>query len=84
MAIEEIAVSREELIRRASDLVPVLRKRSAATEGARQVPLETIDDFKSAGLLRIPTPQRYGGLSHEIDLMFEVAMQIGRGCGSAG
>ena len=34
-------------------------------------------------MLEIATPERYGGNGHEIDLMFEAAMEIGRGCGSA-
>jgi alkylation response protein AidB-like acyl-CoA dehydrogenase len=84
MAIEQDVVSREDLVKRAADLVPVLKARAAETEKARQIPPETVSDLKGAGLFRIPTPEKYGGYSHEIDLMFEVAMQIGRGCGSAG
>jgi 3-hydroxy-9,10-secoandrosta-1,3,5(10)-triene-9,17-dione monooxygenase len=41
-----------------------------------------VQDLVASGLLRIATPARYGGSGHEIDLMFEVAMELGRGCGS--
>ena len=84
MAVHQNGVSREELIQRASNLVPTLKQRAPETENVRQIPLETVSDLRSLGLLSIPAPQRYGGFSHDIDLMFEVAMQIARGCGSAG
>jgi 3-hydroxy-9,10-secoandrosta-1,3,5(10)-triene-9,17-dione monooxygenase len=84
MVIQRDAVSREEFIQRASNLVPALNQRAPETEKARQVPPETIADFRSSGLLSIAAPERYGGFSHDIDLMFEVAMEIARGCGSAG
>jgi 3-hydroxy-9,10-secoandrosta-1,3,5(10)-triene-9,17-dione monooxygenase len=32
--------------------------------------------------MRIPNPRRYGGYETDVDLMFEVAMEIGRACGS--
>lgn len=77
------AVSAEDLLERASALVPVLKERARQTEGLRQVPAETIRDLRDAGLFAIATPERFGGNGHEIDLMFRVAMEIGKGCGSA-
>ena len=76
------AVSRAEVLDRAKTLVPMLRQRATATEEARQVLPETVRDLKESGLLRIATPERFGGNGHEIDLMFNVAMELGRGCGS--
>ena len=84
MAVHQDVVGREELIQRASDLASVLKQRAANTESIRQIPAESVSDFTAAGLLRIATPERYGGYSHEIDLMFEVAMAIARSCGSSG
>jgi 3-hydroxy-9,10-secoandrosta-1,3,5(10)-triene-9,17-dione monooxygenase len=83
MTIQE-AVSRTELLERASDLIPVLKSRAASVEAARQVPEQTAKDFIDSGLFRIATPERYGGHGHDIDLMFEVAMELGRGCGASG
>jgi len=77
------AISREELLERARALVPALRERAQATEDARQLLAATVSDFKASGLLEIATPERFGGNGHEIDLMFNVAMELGRGCGSS-
>ena len=54
-------VDREELIRRAAGLVPVLRERAGLTEELRQIPQETVDDFHGSGILRAAQPTRFGG-----------------------
>jgi 3-hydroxy-9,10-secoandrosta-1,3,5(10)-triene-9,17-dione monooxygenase len=73
---------RDELLRRASALVPVLRERAARAEALRQIPAETVDDLKASELMRIGNPQRYGGLGLDVDLVYEIAWELGRGCGS--
>jgi len=83
MAVEQ-SVRREELLSRTVSLLPAIRDRALETERLRQIPAETVTDLKHAGLLNIPTPQRYGGYEHDIDLMFEVAMTVGQACGSTG
>ncbi len=75
--------SADVLLQRAADLVPVLKQRARQAEELRRVPEETIQDLKDAGLFKTATPQRFGGNGHEIDLMFRVAMELGRGCGSS-
>jgi alkylation response protein AidB-like acyl-CoA dehydrogenase len=82
MAIEEKVVSRDKLLRRARELLPAIAKRAADTEQLRQIPQQTIDDLKAAGLLRVANPRRYGGYDADMDLYFEVAMELGRACGS--
>src|ERR1039458_3795733 len=75
-------LDRDELVRRAAALVPVLRSHSEACERARQCPPETIDDFVREGLLQICQPHRYGG--HELgwDVLCVVSQTLARGCGS--
>jgi len=41
---------REELLQRATELVPVLRQRAAYAEELRRLPQETIDDLRVAAL----------------------------------
>lgn len=72
----------EELRRGAADLVPVLQERAGAAERARRIPAETIEDIKKAGFLRTATPERFGGNGCDYNVSFEVAMELGRGCGS--
>jgi len=76
------SISAETLLQRARDLVPVLKQRARQAEELRHIPEETIQDLRDAGLFHIPTPAKFGGNGHEIDLMFRVAMELGRGCGS--
>jgi 3-hydroxy-9,10-secoandrosta-1,3,5(10)-triene-9,17-dione monooxygenase len=77
------SVSAEALLQRARDLVPALKQRAREAEELRRIPEETVRDLTDAGLFRIATPSRFGGNGHEIDLMFKVAMELGRGCGSS-
>jgi 3-hydroxy-9,10-secoandrosta-1,3,5(10)-triene-9,17-dione monooxygenase len=75
-------VTREELVQRATALVPKLRERAERTERLRRLPDETIADLVDAGLLRIVTPERFGGHGLDFDAKLEVALELGRGCGS--
>ena len=54
-AIGGTAIGRDELLERASALVPVLAERALQTEQQRRIPDETIKDLVGAGLLRVAT-----------------------------
>ena len=75
-------IPREELLRRAAELVPALKERATQAEQLRRIPPETVADIVSSGLLRIGNPDRFGGLGLECDAIFDVAAELGRGCGS--
>lgn len=75
--------SPEELVARAAALIPALRERSQRCEQLRRIPPETFDDFRRTGLLRIAQPLRHQGFGYGIDVVTEIAQQIGRGCGSS-
>ncbi len=75
-------VNREDLIRRAADLVPVLRERAELTEELRQIPQVTLDDFHSSGILRAAQPTRFGGYDIDYPVVLDIAAELGRGCGS--
>ena len=76
--------SREEILRRAEALVPVLQERSAQCEALRRCPDETIRDYLANDLLRICQPARYGGFEHDYDVLCETSQILARGCGSQG
>ena len=75
-------VTREEMLRRAEALVPVLRARSAACEAARSCPDESMADFDAAGFLRICQPACFGGYELGWDVLCEVGQILARGCGA--
>jgi alkylation response protein AidB-like acyl-CoA dehydrogenase len=78
-----VVPSRAELMARAQDLVPVLKQRALATEQLRRIPDETVRDLVDSQLIRLGVPDRFGGLGLDYDLAYEVAMELGRGCGSS-
>ena len=73
----------EELVARASKLVPVLRERGSACEKLRKIPVETVADYRAAGFLQIAVPRKFGGYGLGLDEIVKVGMEIGRGCGSS-
>ena len=75
-------ITREELVRRAASMVPTLRERAAKTEEGRKALPETIEDLKSAELIAVAQPKCYGGLGMDLGVVFDVAAELGRGCGS--
>ena len=74
--------SREELLRRAEALVPVLEQRAAKAESLRRCPDETIRDYIDNDLLNICKPAPYGGYEHGYDVLCEVSQTLARGCGA--
>jgi 3-hydroxy-9,10-secoandrosta-1,3,5(10)-triene-9,17-dione monooxygenase len=83
VASKETSPTRDDLLRRATELVPVLRERASRTEAQRQLPAETVRDLIDAEIIRIGVPDRFGGLGIEYDAMFEIAWELGRGCGAS-
>jgi 3-hydroxy-9,10-secoandrosta-1,3,5(10)-triene-9,17-dione monooxygenase len=77
-------VTYDEAMRRARELVPVLRERAEAAEAARQMPKETLDDLHRTGLLRFHQPRRWGGMELPFVALFDVPAEIARGCASTG
>lgn len=70
-------------VRRAVELVPVLRDRSARTNAERRVPDETIDDFRAAGFFRLLQPRMFGGYEADYGVFTRVLEELARGCGSS-
>src|SRR3954465_14850629 len=75
-------MTREEALRRAGALVPVLRERSAESEKLRRCPDATIADYVSSELLRLCMPGRFGGFELGYDVYCDVVKTLAHGCGS--
>ena len=74
--------SREELLGRARELVPVIRERAAETEALRRLPDDTLKDLHDSGILRILQPKRVGGFEQDFLLLVEIGAELARGCGA--
>ncbi|HEY9473904.1 MAG TPA: acyl-CoA dehydrogenase family protein [Mycobacteriales bacterium] len=77
------APPRAELVRRTSELVPLLQKNAIWAEDNRRLHDETIDALTDAGILRMRVPTRYGGYESDMRTVVDVIAEIGRGDGSA-
>ncbi len=75
--------TRAELVRRAGELVPVLRANAAWTEEHRRLHEETIEALADAGIFRMRVPARYGGYESDTQTLVDVGAELGRGDGSA-
>lgn len=76
-------MDRATLIERARALVPGLAERAQTCEDLRRLPDETVQEFVDAGFYRILQPAKYGGYELPPMVLYEVAMELARGCPSS-
>jgi len=74
--------AREQLVQRASELVPLLKKHAAWSEENRRIHEESIEALTDAGIFRMRAPARYGGYESDTRTLVDVAAELGRGDGS--
>lgn len=72
-----------ELVHRASELVPLLRRHAIWSEENRRLHDETVEAMADAGLFRMRVPARYGGYESDTRTLTEVTAELARGDGSA-
>ncbi|RMF19211.1 MAG: flavin-dependent monooxygenase [Candidatus Dadabacteria bacterium] len=72
----------DELVQRASDMVPRLRERADAAEAARMVPVETVQEMHEAGFFRVLQPRQFGGYECAPHTFFAIQRELARGCPS--
>jgi alkylation response protein AidB-like acyl-CoA dehydrogenase len=82
VSVTETAVDADELIRRATELQPLLARNAARTEADRRVPEENIEAIRNAGLFRLMVPRRLGGHETTIKTKMEVSAALAEACGS--
>jgi 3-hydroxy-9,10-secoandrosta-1,3,5(10)-triene-9,17-dione monooxygenase len=78
-----LAASEDDILARARALVPVLAAREAEATAARNVPAETIDDFRRTGLLRLIQPRRFGGVQASVGVFMRAVEILAEGCASS-
>jgi len=74
--------AREELVRKASDLIPLLRKHALWAEENRRLHDETIEALADAGVFRLRRPKHFGGYEVDSQTLVDVGTALGQGCGS--
>jgi alkylation response protein AidB-like acyl-CoA dehydrogenase len=71
-------VTKEQIIERMRALVPKFAARAAATEEARQMPRQSVEEMLDAGFARILLPKRIGGYGLGFDTWFEVMRELSK------
>src|SRR5215470_12826331 len=75
-------MQKQELIERATQLVPQLAQRAPQTEQQRHIPHETLEALTRAELFRALVPRHYGGLGLDYDTVLDLCIVLGQGCGA--
>ncbi|WBB78691.1 acyl-CoA dehydrogenase family protein [Micromonospora sp. WMMD882] len=78
------APSRNELVQRATALVPLLQKHASWAEENRRMHDEVVEALAEAGMFRMRIPKRYGGYESDTRTQAEVTAELARGDGSVG
>ncbi|WP_370063063.1 acyl-CoA dehydrogenase family protein [Mycobacterium sp. MAA66] len=73
-----------ELVRRAAELVPLLRDNADKAEQERRLTDEAVTRLEDEELLSLFVPQRFGGPQAGLATLTRVSAELGRGCGSTG
>src|SRR3990170_5018370 len=68
--------SSAELVARARELTPLLRKNAAEGEADRRVVEESIQAMTEAGLFKLAVPRRYGGYETSMRTMLDVSAAV--------
>ena len=71
------------LLERARALIPRLADRAPAAAAMRQLPPETIAEYRAAGILRILQPRRFGGVQGRFSLFSRIVEELTYGCASS-
>jgi 3-hydroxy-9,10-secoandrosta-1,3,5(10)-triene-9,17-dione monooxygenase len=71
------------LLKRAQTLIPLLAERAPAAAAARQLPAETVAEYRAAGILRILQPRRFGGMQGRFSLFSRIVEELTYGCASS-
>ncbi|MCC8249763.1 acyl-CoA dehydrogenase family protein [Saccharothrix luteola] len=82
MVLDSQIPGQVELVRRASELVPVLRSHATWTEENRRLHEESVEALTAAGVFKLRLPRRYGGYERDTRTLVEVAAELARGDGS--
>ncbi|WP_367127481.1 acyl-CoA dehydrogenase family protein [Saccharothrix sp. HUAS TT1] len=73
-----------ELVRRATELVPLIRKHAAWQEENKVLHEEVLQGIVDAGLMKMRVPVRYGGYEADVRTVCDVISELARGDGSVG
>jgi 3-hydroxy-9,10-secoandrosta-1,3,5(10)-triene-9,17-dione monooxygenase len=78
------AVGYAEAMRRAREIVPILRERAQGSEDARMLTRENEQLLHESGLFRFHQPKAFGGMELDFVAVVDIPAELARGCPSTG
>ncbi len=69
----------DELVRKALDVVPLLRKHASWVEENRRLHDESIEALADAGVFKFRRPKHFGGYEVDTRTLVDVGTALGRG-----
>jgi 3-hydroxy-9,10-secoandrosta-1,3,5(10)-triene-9,17-dione monooxygenase len=81
---EPSPIDHNEIMRRVSEIAPILARNSPACEANRQVVEESMAAMVEAGMFRIPQPSRVHGYELSLRTLADAVTSISQSCPSAG
>jgi 3-hydroxy-9,10-secoandrosta-1,3,5(10)-triene-9,17-dione monooxygenase len=79
---EDSVATGAQLVRRAEDMIPELRRRAGAVNENRALLPESLDALRSSGLARLLQPKRFGGAEGAIRQVIDILIPVSSGCPS--
>src|SRR5262249_24975052 len=76
------AVGYDEAMRRAREIVPVLRERAQRAEDARMLIRDNEQLLHESGLFRFHQPKAFGGMELDFVAVVDIPAELARGCPS--
>jgi alkylation response protein AidB-like acyl-CoA dehydrogenase len=76
------AVGYAEAMRRAREIVPILRERAVPAEDARMLLRENEQLLHESGLFRFHQPKSFGGMELDFVAVVDIPAELARGCPS--
>lgn len=80
--ISESPITVEELVSRASALVPLLQERHQSVDEKRCIPAESVNELSAAGMYSLSAPREYGGYALPMADYVDVMAELSKGCSS--
>src|SRR5215472_288704 len=76
------SVDYDEAMRRAQEIVPILRERAQRAEDARMLIRENEQLLHESGLFRFHQPKAFGGMELPFVAVVDIPAELARGCAS--
>lgn len=80
---QKVIPTADELVARATAMIPDLRARARECEELKRLPDATVAEYKANEFFRVCMPKKYGGYEMGWDVLCRIVMEVAKGCASS-